>query len=128
MERRYSFICDYATTDKNGKMIIIGIFEKMTPRAFPYTHPSFFYIVSVKLEDAERGEHLFSVEILDNNDVKVSTINGAFSVKKDQPYGDYNFMLNFNNITFKDPSLYKIILKVENNVLATDYINAIKAD
>lgn len=56
MQLTYFHLCDYAFTS-NGKMGLIGIFNRITARELPYTHRTAYLAYELEFEAAEFGQN-----------------------------------------------------------------------
>ncbi len=59
--RVWSHLCDYASTDTNGKASIIGEFDRVFARQVPFTYP--FFYVSAKWEGNDGEQITLGVRI-----------------------------------------------------------------
>jgi len=125
MEVKYSHICDYATNDAAGKLIVMGVFDNINAQSFPYTHPSFFYVAGLKFRPSESGNHKFAVMLLDYDGRKIiPPLEGEINVP-DGNKGTINLILNFGGVVFPKPSTYTIDLLVDGQSHASDTVNLI---
>jgi len=53
MEVKLGVLADYASITREGKLNILGIFDVITPKAFPVALPIFFVVVSYEAGVAE---------------------------------------------------------------------------
>jgi hypothetical protein len=127
MEVKYSFVCDYSTKDAAGKLIVMGIFDNINAHAYPYTHPSFFYVAGLKFRPSEAGRHTFAVKLIDyDGRALIQPLEGAIDVAEGQQ-GVVNLMLNLGGVVFPRPSQYTIDLLVDAQSRASETINLARA-
>lgn len=62
-------LCDYATTSKEGKLSIIGIFDRMFTRQLPSTFARFFIVAILKGEPDSEHQVTLSLTDPDGGDV-----------------------------------------------------------
>jgi hypothetical protein len=55
MENTLALLCDYAMVSQEGKLSILGIFDRVNPPRLPGLVPSMFVVTSWKAEDDERA-------------------------------------------------------------------------
>lgn len=61
MHVTYAHLCDYANVSKEGKMNIMGVFDRIGALAVPYVHPMMFLAFEIAMHPAEVG-HQFQMQ------------------------------------------------------------------
>lgn len=51
----FAHLCDYAIVSQDGKLSVLGIFDKVNAPVFPWPHPTFHFAFQVESEYDERG-------------------------------------------------------------------------
>lgn len=112
METEIFTVCDFAQ-DNNGKLTIVGTFDRITPPAFPHVHPTFSIAVRLRFSQKELGSHKFQLKLNAPDESQVLPIvEGDIQVNKN-PETDYtaiNFAVNLNQVRFEKPGKYTIEL------------------
>lgn len=107
---------DYANIADHGKLNVMGIFANIFAQKFPAQHPSMFLVIKLRPQLGEYGkERKITILLHDadgkqllslSNDVKVpEVIQGRIP--------EVNAILQFNNIVFEKPGVYRFILLVD---------------
>lgn len=60
-------ICDAATSDSNGKLNILGVFDQINAIDFPAIHPQCAIVFRIVFDKGEEVENKFKLEFLDQN-------------------------------------------------------------
>jgi len=107
---------DYANIADHGKLNVMGIFANIYAQIFPAQHPSMFLVIKLRpqlgeygkerkitilLQDAD-GKELLSL----SNDIKIPEITQG-------NIPEVNAILQFNNIVFEKPGIYRFVLLVD---------------
>ena len=56
MQINYAHLCDYALLSKDGKLSILGIFDRIQPAQLPFALPQSFLAFEIELNYAEVGK------------------------------------------------------------------------
>ena len=107
-------LCDSAQ-DYNGKLIIIGTFNKIIVNQIPAMHPEFAVVARIIFDENEKREHNIefciknddNVFIMPTHKMKVDTSN------YDGKEASINMIVKGNNINIPELGAYSIILKVD---------------
>lgn len=88
MKVNFVHICDYASVSKEGKLSTMGIFDHISVRHFPVTHPLMYLAFEMELVSAELGTQLgIRVALADADGHKMLEAQGAFKVEGTVPPG-----------------------------------------
>lgn len=100
---QFSVLCDDVRREENGKFMLIGLFEVVTVKSFPWKHPTMFVVNRwCKGEGAFRQR----IRILDAMDQKVvfQTDDQEFSLKDIDAH--HTLISRFNQLVFNAPGKY----------------------
>lgn len=115
-------ICD-AATDSNGKLNILGAFDTISfANELPQPLAMSAIVVRVRFRRDEEGEHKFELDLLDSLGVPiVPSLKNTFRVgfPGSAPSSTVNFILNFQNVTFKQYGEHSIKLNIDGNLKAS---------
>lgn len=82
MDINYAFLCDYATTSKDGKLSILGIFANINVAGLPGVHPQAFLAFELGLHYTELNEeHQLRIECRDADGNQLFEIDGPLTVE-----------------------------------------------
>ena len=100
---QFSVLCDDVRLEENGKFMLIGLFESISSKKFPATHPT-LYVVNRWCKGA--GTFKQKIRILESMDQKVvfQTDDQAFELRDIDSH--HTLISRFNNLVFEKPGKY----------------------
>ncbi|MDR0732020.1 MAG: hypothetical protein LBF63_10160 [Treponema sp.] len=73
--------CDFAQ-ENGGKLTIVGTFDTIISRNFPFTHPQLSVVIRLRFDLWEFSRHSFRIETRDlNGEMSMDAITGNVDVK-----------------------------------------------
>lgn len=107
-------LCDYAQNNQ-GKLSIIGTFNRISSKQYPFTYIPSFCIVA-KISSYENVDSDFEVlSYTPSGDQFLSPFKGHFQINVDERQKEEqsaDFIINITNQEFKSPGTYKFVMKV----------------
>ena len=82
MEVKTAVLADTANVSQEGKLNIIGIFNRIFSKEFPATHPVMSFVVRLEAHQSEAGEHTMQVTIANEDGRKIAEIKVDFTLGK----------------------------------------------
>ena len=73
--------CDFASFDKEGKINLLGVFDKIFTSKIPFTHRKMFVIVEFELDD-KKGEDYSAKIKIQKDGVNILKDMPSFKIKK----------------------------------------------
>jgi hypothetical protein len=70
----FAHLCDFAFRGENGKLGVIGIFERLAGQEFPLRHPMAYLAIGIEVDSAEIGGVI-------KLDVKVRNADGGTLIR-----------------------------------------------
>lgn len=98
---------DYAFLTDNGKIGIIGIFDRIYTKAFPTTHGSMFVVGQVA--EIKNEEALSLVIRKGRNELLVQPFVKNLQAMV-SPLKTYNFLIGLHNFTFPEAGVYDVVI------------------
>lgn len=92
MDVPFAVLADTAVVSREGKLSVIGIFDRLRTSSFPAVHPSCVLVVQFAAGVAERGEQKRLTIRLMDEDHLLAQVEGDFTVP-DEP-GRMRFVVN----------------------------------
>lgn len=80
MKVHLALVCDHALIDQNGKLSVIGIFERIWVERFPAVHPRLHLVLRLKGRRTEIGEHAIVITLRDGEGHEVLRGEGAVQI------------------------------------------------
>jgi hypothetical protein len=116
MQVRYAVIADYAFATADNKIGVIGIFDNIFAKDFPFSSPPFFLVIGIHGEPSEAGKQ-FQMEILlwDEDGAQLFANEAPFVFAASDFPGQrstFNAMMGFVGIPLKKAGTYSFIVKV----------------
>jgi hypothetical protein len=118
MQVKLALLADYANVTAEGKLNILGIFDRITVNEIPAVHPQMHLILRLEAHPAERDRsHNVEIRLYDPDG------NIVFEVKGDVvPHGNgghmiaTNQILTLNNLQLTQPGGYNFVVLVNNDL------------
>lgn len=119
MELSLFVVADYANVTKEGKLNVMGIFNRINSYQFPAAHPEMFVIAHLTASPAEYNTtRKLTIKLL-NEDATEEVVNWSTTITVPQGTGgrrvDSNHILKLQTIVFKEPGTYQLSLLVDQN-------------
>lgn len=122
MKIRMLVTADYATLDSgNGKVHILGIFTRISTKAFPYRHPRMVVVVRLAPDDLTEttAQRNFDLVLSDADGTELLQASHLVQIPRD-PQGnrvDANVLLELNLLEFPHPGLYEFAVYIDGEKL-----------
>jgi len=113
----FSFLCDYASVSREGKLSLNGIFENINVRAFPAQHPLMFAVANIS--GVNNGDK-FTCEVVKNDagQKKLATIIQEIKADARRNFG---FIGQFVNVRYDEPGDYAIKFFIDNKEIGSHH-------
>jgi len=107
-------LCDSAQ-DYNGKLVIIGTFNRIIVNQIPTIHPEFAVVARIIFDEHEKKEYNIEFSIKNDDDIFIMPTN---TIKVDTTHSkgketSINLIVKGNNINIPQLGTYNVILKIE---------------
>lgn len=111
---QFSVLCDDVRREENGKFILIGLFEAITARTFPATHPSLFV---ANRWCKGQGSFLQKIKIVNSKDKSIifQTDEQAFELQDID--GHHTLISKINNLAFTSPGKYWVEVLLDGDLV-----------
>jgi hypothetical protein len=118
MQVKLALLADYANVTAEGKLNILGIFDRINVQAMPAVHPQMHLILRLEAHPAERGRpHNVEIRLHDPDGQTVFEVEGEIV-----PQGETgltiatNQILTLNNLQLTKTGGYAFIVFVNNDL------------
>ena len=106
----FSFLCDYASVSREGKLSMAGIFENINVRTLPTHHPLMFIVTNI---GGVNNKDKFTCQLILNNQSPKQLASISQEVKID-PQHNFGFIGQFVNIRYDVVGEYAIKFYIDN--------------
>lgn len=108
LEVDLAVIADAANVSQEGKLNILGVFDTIWAREFPFRHGAMVFVVRVSASFAEEGSHPMEVRLNDADGVQLFKAEGPLQVSGGAPGRPVrpHLIMGLNGITFRAPGDY----------------------
>jgi hypothetical protein len=115
---KLAVLADYANVTADGKLNILGIFDRISVTGIPVVHPQMHLILRLEAHPAERGrQHNVEIRLHDPDGSTVFEVKG--DVLPDGPPGQTvatNQILTLNNLQLSKEGGYNFVVLVNNDL------------
>ena len=116
MEITTLVLADAANTTKEGKLNVLGIFNRIGPTSVPLVHPSMTLVMRFEYHPSEAGKHVFKLQVADADGRKVAEAGGEFQLPRPRgsslpPNGQ--FVLPIQMAKFPTAGIYSFDVSID---------------
>ncbi len=109
------FLADEANVSQEGKLNVMGVFDRIAGASFPLVHPKMVFAFRVQAEYSDAGK-LFPVRVrlMDEDGGVLFEASGEIGAPRVKP-GEFmtaNQIFGLVGIRFPEPGQYKFVLEV----------------
>jgi len=115
MEIEIFTLCDFAQ-DNNSKLTVVGTFDSIHSKQFPFVQASFSVACRLRFSEKETGPHDMRLRFTGaNKEEVIKPIEGQMNIAKPQngQYSAVNLVFNFNQVKFEKAGRYSFELYID---------------
>lgn len=109
-----SVLCDDVRREDNGKFILIGLFEAITAKIFPATHPALFV---VNRWCKGQGSFLQKMKIVNSRDKTIVFQTNEQAFELTDIDGHHTLISKINNLVFATPGKYWVEVSLDGDLV-----------
>lgn len=114
-----ALLADYANVSREGKLNILGIFDRINAQSVPAVHPQMQLVMTLEADrgDADK-EHRVEIELIDADGTKLFSIGGNLKFGAPPP-GEHvriNHIIQLNGLRFDRFGNYEFKILINNEV------------
>jgi hypothetical protein len=114
-----ALLADYANISREGKLNILGIFDRINAQSMPAIHPQMQLILTLEADrvDADK-EHKIEIQLIDADGAKLFSIPGDLKFGQPPP-GErvrINHIMQLSNLQFSRFGEYEFKIIINNEV------------
>ena len=118
MELRYAVLCDFANVTNEGKLNILGVFDRLFATSFPASHRQLYLINSIETEPEDEGEtREIHVQLINADGRVITELRGSmnFGIGKQV----VNQIHLFQDVQFPAPGPYQFNILFDGRTVKT---------
>lgn len=111
-----AFLADEANVSQEGKLNVLGIFDRIAASAFPTVHPRMVFAFRVQAEYADSGRPFtVRVRLVDEDGGVLFEANGEMMAPEVQPgeFSTANQVFTLVGVQFPQPGHYKFVIDID---------------
>ncbi len=115
MEIEIFTLCDFAQ-DNNSKLTVVGTFDSIHSRQFPFVQAMFSVACRLRFSEKEVGTHDMRLRLIDGAGKElIKPIEGQINISQPRngQYSAVNLVFNFNQIKFNKDGRYSFELYID---------------
>ena len=115
MEIEIFTLCDFAQ-DNNSKLTVVGTFDSINSKQFPFVHGNFSVACRLRFSEKEAGPHDMRLRFIDGKGEElIKSIEGQMNIPppRNNQYSAVNLVFNFNQVKFEKPGRYSFELYID---------------
>lgn len=114
-----ALLADGANISREGKLNILGIFDRISAQSLPAMHPQMQLIMVIEADrgDADK-EHLLGIELIDADGKKLLSMAGNIKFSSPPPGEQVriNHIIQLNNLRFEHLGNFEFKILINNEV------------
>jgi hypothetical protein len=118
MELRYALIADFANATQEGKLNVMGIFDRLFAVTFPAVHRQLFLVTSIETDPEDDGQSReILIQMINDDGVVLTELKGQvnFAVGKQI----FNQVHIFQDLRFENPGSYQFNVFFDGRMVKT---------
>jgi len=119
MEIPLALLADYANTSQDGKLNVMGVFNRILTKDFPTVHPEMRLVFRLEAQPSERGRQAtVEIKLLDADASVLHHLKGRLGVPQEsrQPTIEINHILRLTGMVFEKPGDYRFDILIDGDL------------
>ncbi len=111
-----AFLADEANISQEGKLNVLGVFDRITAAEFPVVHPRMVFAFRVQAEFTDGGRSFpVAVTMVDEDDAVLFAANGEINPPIVPPgeFSTANQVFTLVGMQFPRPGVYRFVVRVQ---------------
>ncbi len=122
MNLDFMLLADYASATVDGKLYIMGIFNKIFAASFPIIHSDMCLVARLSASPHEYNRNFkMMINLVDEDMIRIQSINteAVVPISEEGETINLNHIVKLFQITFPHPGRYEFSLQVDNDLKGT---------
>ena len=117
MKITLAVLADYANVSQEGKLNIMGVFDRILAPSVPISHPEMRLVLRMEVEQAELGrDQSIEIQCMDEDGDDLLRIEASVTVSKETDSLIFNNILDMKGLTFNKFGGYTFSVFVNNDL------------
>ena len=115
MEIEIFTLCDFAQ-DNNSKLTVVGTFDSIHSKQFPFSYGNFSVACRLRFADKETGAHDMRLRFIDAKGKEIiKPVEAQMNIQeaRNGQYSTVNLVFNFNQLKFEKAGRYSFELYID---------------
>ena len=115
MDIDLAVIADAANVSQEGKLNILGVFDTIWAREFPFRHAAMVFVIRARADFTEQGPHQLDVRLMDADGSQLFKAGGPLQVPAGVPGRPLkpHVIMGLSGISFPSPGDYSFEVSVD---------------
>lgn len=121
MDIPLALLADYANTSQDGKLNIMGVFNRILTKDFPTVHLEMRLVFRLEAQPSERGRQAtLEIKLLDADANILQNLTGRLTIPEQspQPTVQIDQILRLTTVAFEKPGNYRFDILVDGDLKA----------
>lgn len=130
MDIIFAVVADYANVSREGKLNVMGIFDRIFARQLPSRFPPMQLVIRLEADYAELGsEHSVRVQLSDPEGEAVFDIDGSFTPRGGQPgqRTSVNHILQLGNVPLQRTGGHRVLIWIDGDLKREVPVHVVQA-
>lgn len=129
MDIDLAVIADAANVSQEGKLNILGVFDTIWARNFPFRHAAMVFVLRVRADFTEEGSHRLEIRLMDADGKQLFKAEGPFQVPSGLPGRPIkpHVVMGLSGISFPQPGDYSFEVMVDDEPLRSVPLYVVEA-
>jgi|SRR5215212_5118170 len=109
-----ALLADYANVSSDGKLNVMGVFDRIWSSSFPAVHLQMQLVLRLSVTAAERGQtKRIEIVLMDADGIVINRLNGEIAIPEDAPLqAAFNQIITIQTQPFPHPGDYRFTILV----------------
>ena len=119
MEVDLAVVADAANVSQEGKLNILGVFDTIWAREFPFRHAAMVFVLRVRADLADQGTHQLEIRLMDADGAQLFKAEGPLKVPGGLPGRPIkpHVIMGLSGVSFPRPGDYSFEVLIDSRHL-----------
>ena len=131
MKVDFCAMADAANTTPQGKLNLLGVFDRLAVQSFPAVHKQMSLVLRLRVEFADGGrEHAVRMALENPDGKKLVDLEGSTRVGEVEPgaFSHTNQIFNLRELRFEEAGVHRFRVWLDGELAAEQPLSVVKAE